>query len=122
MSAVPARSFWQKPHACTESPHAVSASSSPGRCESAKTGRPETMLIRLWMRTTVRKQVTSFGTFLSTLCHEIVPPPRLPAARIHRLVAHTRLLRAHRRALPPCGGDAAEAAFLGGGAGRALAD
>ncbi len=31
---------------------------------------PRTMLIRLWMRTAVRKQVTSFGTFLSTLCHE----------------------------------------------------
>ena len=30
----------------------------------------ETMLIRLWMRTAVRKQVTSFGTFLSTVCHE----------------------------------------------------
>jgi len=31
---------------------------------------PETMLIRLWMRTAVRKEITSFGTFLSTLCHE----------------------------------------------------
>jgi hypothetical protein len=31
---------------------------------------PETMLVRLWMRTAVRKEVTSFGTFLSTLCHE----------------------------------------------------
>jgi len=31
---------------------------------------PETTLIRLWMRTAIRKQVTSFGTFLSTLCHE----------------------------------------------------
>jgi hypothetical protein len=31
---------------------------------------PEAMLIRLWMRTAVRKEVTSFGTFLSTLCHE----------------------------------------------------
>ena len=31
---------------------------------------PETMLIRVWMRTAVRKQITSFGTFLSTLCHE----------------------------------------------------
>lgn len=31
---------------------------------------PETMLIRVWMRTAIRKQVTSFGTFLSTLCHE----------------------------------------------------
>jgi hypothetical protein len=31
---------------------------------------PETMLIRVWMRTAVRKEVTSVGTFLSTLCHE----------------------------------------------------
>jgi hypothetical protein len=31
---------------------------------------PETRLIRVWMRTAVRKEVTSFGTFLSTLCHE----------------------------------------------------
>jgi hypothetical protein len=31
---------------------------------------PETRLIRVWMRTAVRKEVTSFGTFFSTLCHE----------------------------------------------------
>jgi hypothetical protein len=31
---------------------------------------PHAMLIRVWMRTAVRKEVTSFGTFLSTLCHE----------------------------------------------------
>ena len=31
---------------------------------------PETMSIRVWLRTAVRKEVTSFGTFLSTLCHE----------------------------------------------------
>ncbi len=31
---------------------------------------PATMLIRVWMRTAVRKEVTSSGTFLSTLCHE----------------------------------------------------
>jgi len=30
----------------------------------------ETTLIRVWMRTAVRKEVTSFGAFLSTLCHE----------------------------------------------------
>jgi hypothetical protein len=29
----------------------------------------ETMAIRLWMRTAIRKEVTSYGTFLSTLCH-----------------------------------------------------
>src|SRR5256885_15323035 len=31
---------------------------------------PEAMLIRVWMRTAVRKEITSFGTFVSTLCHE----------------------------------------------------
>jgi hypothetical protein len=31
---------------------------------------PEAMLIRVWMRTAVRKDLTTFGTFLSTLCHE----------------------------------------------------
>ena len=31
---------------------------------------PETLLIRVWTRTAVRKEVTSIGTFLSTLCHE----------------------------------------------------
>jgi hypothetical protein len=31
---------------------------------------PDAMLIRVWMRTAVRKKITSFGTFLSTLCHE----------------------------------------------------
>jgi hypothetical protein len=31
---------------------------------------PASMLIRVRMRTAVRKEVTSFGTFLSTLCHE----------------------------------------------------
>ncbi len=31
---------------------------------------PQTRLIRLWMRTAVKKEVTSFGTFLATLCHE----------------------------------------------------
>ena len=31
---------------------------------------PETSVIRVWLRTAVRKEVTSFGTFVSTLCHE----------------------------------------------------
>jgi hypothetical protein len=30
----------------------------------------ETMLVRVWMKTAVRKEITSFGTFFSTLCHE----------------------------------------------------
>lgn len=31
---------------------------------------PETTQIRLWMRTAIQKKPTSYGTFLSTLCHE----------------------------------------------------
>ncbi|HMY02596.1 MAG TPA: hypothetical protein PKA48_04550, partial [Candidatus Obscuribacter sp.] len=31
----------------------------------------ETTLIRLWMRTARLKKVTAYGTFLSTLCHEL---------------------------------------------------
>jgi len=31
---------------------------------------PETTQIRLWMRTAIQKKATSYGTFLSTLCHE----------------------------------------------------
>src|SRR5215467_14026734 len=31
---------------------------------------PDAKMIRIWMRTAVKKDVTSFGTFLSTLCHE----------------------------------------------------
>lgn len=32
--------------------------------------QPNTALIRVWSKTAVRKEITSFGTFLSTLCHE----------------------------------------------------
>jgi hypothetical protein len=31
---------------------------------------PDTLVIRVWRKTAVRKEITSFGTFLSTLCHE----------------------------------------------------
>lgn len=31
---------------------------------------PGTLVIRVWRRTSIRKEITSFGTFLSTLCHE----------------------------------------------------
>ena len=31
---------------------------------------PQTKVIRVWLRTAILKQVTSFGIFLSTLCHE----------------------------------------------------
>ena len=53
---------------------------------------PETMLIRLWMRTAVRKEITSFGT------------------------------RAHRCAIPSCAGNCSQAIVLGAASGRALAD
>lgn len=31
---------------------------------------PDAPVIRVWKRTAIRKEITSFGTFLSTLCHE----------------------------------------------------
>ena len=31
---------------------------------------PTTLVIRVWRRTAIRKETTSVGTFLSTLCHE----------------------------------------------------
>ena len=69
---------------------------------------PETMLIRVWMRTAVRKEVTSFGTFLSKLCHEFM--------------AHTWILRASRRAISHCSGHAAKATVLGISSGQPLAN
>jgi len=47
------------------------------------------MEIRVWMRTAVRKQVTSLGTFLSTLCHEFCH--HLDVQRLgYRDTPHTR--------------------------------
>ena len=31
---------------------------------------PDTRMVRIWKQTAIRKEITSFGTFLSTLCHE----------------------------------------------------
>ena len=63
---------------------------------------PDSMLIRVWMRTAVRKEVTSFGTFVSTLYHEFCP--RFSEIRVHRFMAHSRLLRASGCSVPSCCG------------------
>ena len=56
------------------------------------------MEIRVWMRTAVRKQVTSLGTFLSTLCHEFCH--HLDAQRLgFRDTPHTRGFYARTAAL-----------------------
>jgi hypothetical protein len=67
----------------------------------------EKKLIRVWMRTAVRKKVTSFGTFLSTLCHEFCH--HLDMERLgFRDSPHTRgfygraaVLYHHARGTPP---------------------
>jgi hypothetical protein len=74
--------FFQPYRNSTDYRNAAFACLQPDRCESARTG-PQSFsvitlhsrneLIRVWMRTAVRKQVTSFGTFLSTICHEFCP-------------------------------------------------
>jgi len=62
---------------------------------------PDSMLIRVWMRTAVRKEVTSFGTFLSTLCHEFCH--HLDFKKFGFVDSwHTGFLRKGRRALSPC--------------------
>jgi len=68
---------------------------------------PSTLVIRVWQRTAVRKEITSFGTFLSTLCHEFCH--HLDVHRYgFRDSWHTRgfyertaLLYHHARATPP---------------------
>lgn len=74
---MPAMLFWHSYRRSTRFPSVAFAYWRPGRCGYGKPGAasfsaitPDTMLIRVWMRTAVRKDVTSFGTFLSTLCHE----------------------------------------------------
>src|SRR5712671_1086608 len=79
------------------------------------------MLIRVWMRTAVRKEITSFGTFLSTLYHEFCH--HLDFHRFgFRDSWHTRgfyertaALYHHSRGTPP------KQLFLGAASGSALA-
>jgi hypothetical protein len=66
---------------------------------------PQTMLIRVWMRTAVRKEVTSFGTFLSTLCHEFchhLDFQRFGCVRTHGTLAAST--SAPPRCTTTCGG------------------
>jgi hypothetical protein len=66
----------------------------------------DTMIIRVWTRTAVRKRTTTFGTFLSTLCHEFCH--HLDGRKLgFRRSPHTRgfyqraaLLYHHARATP----------------------
>jgi hypothetical protein len=58
---------------------------------------PETSVIRVWMRTAVRKEVTSFGTFLSTLCHEFCI---ISTSRSSALLTRGTLAGSTRE--PPC--------------------
>src|SRR5208337_5397033 len=52
----------------------------------------------------------------------VLPSPRLPAVRVARVVAYTRLLRAHCCALSPRTRHSGETPVLGSSAWRALAD
>ena len=66
-----------------------------------------TYVIRVWTRTAVRHQVTSFGTFFSTLCHEfchhldlhLFGIPSSPHTR--GLFERTAVLYHHCRGTPP---------------------
>jgi hypothetical protein len=83
---------------------------------------PAKKLIRVWMRTAVRKQVTSFGSFLSTLCHEFCHHLDIESFGF-RESPHTRGFYA-RTALfyHYARGDTGEAAGLAADAGRPVSD
>jgi hypothetical protein len=54
---------------------------------------PETMLIRVWMKTAVRKEVMSFRNIPEhSLPRVLLPPSGFPAVRIFGLVAYSRFL------------------------------
>jgi hypothetical protein len=84
--------------------------------------QPRTMLIQVWMRTAVRKDVTSFGTFLSTLCHEFCHHLDFQLFRFADSWNTRGFLRTGGCALPPCARDTTETAILVTDVGRALAD
>jgi hypothetical protein len=82
---------------------------------------PDSMLIRVWMRTAVRKEVTSFGTFLSTLCHEFCH--HLDFEKFGFVDSwHTGgFYERAGDALSPCKGNAVQGAILGSCVRRAMA-
>ena len=65
---------------------------------------PNTILIRVWMKTAIRKEITSFGTFLATLCHEFchhLDFQRFPDSwHTRRFYERTALLYHHARGTP----------------------
>jgi hypothetical protein len=81
----------------------------------------ETMLIRVWMRTAVRKEVTSFGTFLSTLCHEFCHHLDFQRFRFKDSWHNERFLRASGCFVPSCAGHTDKDTVLGACGRRAVA-
>jgi hypothetical protein len=69
--------------------------------------QPGTHVIRVWMRTAIRKDVTSFGTFLSTLCHEFCHHLDFERLHLHNswhtrgFYERTAALYHHARNTPP---------------------
>jgi hypothetical protein len=69
--------------------------------------QPSNYLIRVWMRTAIRKEVTSFGTFLSTLCHEFCHHLDFHRFNLHNswhtrgFYERTAALYHHARRTPP---------------------
>jgi hypothetical protein len=74
---------------------------------------PDSMLSRVWMRTTVRIRGHVIRHVHERSVPRVLSPSRFPEVRIRRLMAHTRVLRACRRFTIMRGGNAAEEALLG---------
>src|SRR5215469_3742839 len=80
---------------------------------------PDSMLIRVWMRTAVRKEVTSFDTFVCTLHSVTISISRSLDSRTRRIAG---LLRKDGCAVRLCAGDTPEEIVLGSDSTWTLAD
>jgi hypothetical protein len=78
---------------------------------------PSAMAIRVWMRTAVKKDITSFGSFFSTLCHEYCHHIGFQHFRF-LFLPYTGLLPTRSRALPSRSRHTAQAVVLAATSGQ----
>jgi len=77
---------------------------------------------RIWMQAAVRKEITSFGTFLSTLCHEFCHHLDFHKFRFPDSW-HTRgFYERSCHSVPLCAGNFSQEIILDIGTGRPVAD
>ncbi len=98
MFSAPAWGFFELPPTFTACRNAASVAARPLRARERSIAElfgdydPDTLVIRVWKRTAIRKEITSFGTFLSDSVSRVLSSPGFPPVRIPRFLAHSRIL------------------------------